>query len=56
MKCNQSGQVFKATVDSLSLEDGQPLSEEALKCGNQVLLDVDKKSYHVTVMKIIQEG
>ena len=30
---NQSGKVFKTTVEALSLEDGEPLSEEGIKPG-----------------------
>ncbi len=37
---------------ALILEDGEPLSEEDNKPGNQVLADVEKKSYNVTVVKI----
>lgn len=53
VKCNQSGLVFKTSVDSLSLEDGEPLTDEDLKPGSQVLADWNKKSYIVTVMKIV---
>ncbi len=37
---------------ALILEDGEPLSEDDNKPGNQVLADVEKKSYNVTVVKI----
>lgn len=57
MRCNQSGQVFKVAVEKLCLVDGEPIvSEEALKPSNQVLVDVDKKSYIATVIKVVNEG
>lgn len=42
--------VFKTAVQALSLEDGEPLTEEALKPGSQVLADWQKKSYNVTIV------
>ncbi len=45
--------VKKWIWEILSLhEDGEPFSEEDNKPGNQVLADVEKKSYNVTVVKI----
>lgn len=50
VKCNQSGKAFTVKVNVLSREDLEPLTENDLVKGSQLLMD---KSYPVTVEKVI---
>lgn len=52
VKCNQSGKVFKTKITSLSTEEGDYLTAADLVAGNELIMDYDKKSYPVTVIKI----
>ena len=52
VQCNQTGKMIKSDVQALSREDGQPLSGDNLKKGVQLLLECNKKSYPVTVIKV----
>lgn len=47
--------MHKACVKDLSLEDGQAITEEHLEKGTEVLYEHNKKSYPVTVIKVISE-
>ena len=53
MKCNQSGKHFKVKTVALSTADSEPLTlMKELEKGTQLLLDINKKSYPVTVIKV----
>lgn len=53
VKCNQSGKLFNVKVEVLSREDMEPLGETDLYKGSQLLMEMKKKSYPVTVEKVI---
>lgn len=53
MKCNQSGQIYKAKVTSLCTEDMNSITAADLIEGKQLMMDYNKKSYPVTVMKVV---
>ena len=53
MQCNQMGKEHKVRITSLSREDGQPVTISDLMEGKELLLDYNKKSYGVTVLKIV---
>lgn len=52
VKCNQSGKIIKTKITSLSNEEGDYLTAADLVPGSQLILDCDKKSYPVTVIKV----
>lgn len=52
VKCNQTGTTHKVEVTELSREDGEPLTKSCITKGNQLLMEKDKKSYPVTIVKI----
>ena len=53
VKCNQTGKIIKAKLTSLSREDTESLTASDLKKGSQLLLESNKKSYPVTVQKVV---
>lgn len=54
VKCNQTGKIFKEKVSTLSREDLQePLTAADFLRGSQLLMDINKKSYPVTVQKVV---
>lgn len=52
VKCNQTNKKFKVDASVLSRENGEPLTEADLVVGGQLLMDYNKKSWPVSVMKI----
>jgi hypothetical protein len=52
VKCNQSGKIYTVKVNVLSRADMEPLTEEDLIKGSQLLMDMRKRSYPVTVEKV----
>ena len=56
VKCNQSGKLFKVKIAALSNPDLEPITTMAeLEKGTQLLLEFNKKSYPVTVLKTIED-
>ena len=56
VKCNQTGKIFRAKISSLSKDDiDSSLSAADLAQGSQLIMDFEKKSYPVTVMKVTDE-
>ena len=53
VKCNQTGKLFKVKVTVLSRNDDDCLTIEDLVEGSQLLMTANKKSYPVTVQKVI---
>ena len=53
MKCNQTGKVFKVKVAALTRCDDGNMTMDDLTEGFQLLMIMNKKSYPVTVQKII---
>ena len=53
VKCNQTGKFFKVKVTVLSRNDDDCLTIEDLVEGSQLLMTANKKSYPVTVQKVI---
>lgn len=51
VKCNQTGKVFKVKVTSLSRVDDGNMSAEDLAEGSQLLMNMNRKEYPVTVLK-----
>ena len=51
VKCNQTGKVFKVKVASLSRVDDGNMSAEDLAEGSQLLMNMNRKEYPVTVLK-----
>ena len=51
VKCNQTGKVFKVKVTSLSRVDDGNMSVEDLAEGSQLLMNMNRKEYPVTVLK-----
>ena len=49
--CKKTGKSIKTSTDSLSKENGDPLTEKDLVSGNQLLLTSGGKEYPVTLMK-----
>lgn len=45
--------MFTVKVATLSREDGESLTELDLTPGNQLLMEMNKKSYPISVIKII---
>lgn len=52
VKCNQTNKKFKVDVSSLSREDGEPLTEDDIAPEKQLLMEHNKKSWPVTVIKV----
>ena len=55
VKCNQTNKKFKVDTSTLSCDDGEPLTEDDLVKGSQLLMELDKKSWPVTVLKVFDE-
>ena len=56
VKCNQTGKIFRVKISSLSKDDmDSSLSAADLAQGSQLIMDFEKKSYPVTVMKVTDE-
>ena len=53
MKCNQTGKVIKVKVAALTRCDDGNMTLGDLTEGSQLLMIMNKKSYPVTVQKII---
>ena len=53
MNCNQSGCIFTVKTAKLSREDGEAIDQKELIEGCQLLLDHDRKTYPVTLIRII---
>lgn len=53
MKCNQTGKVFKVKVAALTRCDDSNMTMDDLAEGSQLLMIMNKKSYPITVQKII---
>ena len=53
MKCNQTNKVFKSKVNSLSKEDGESLTKSDFNEGSQLLMEMGKKHWPVTVEKVV---
>lgn len=53
MKCNQTGKVFKVKVAALTRCDDSNMTMEDLAEGSQLLMVMNKKSYPITVQKVI---
>lgn len=51
VKCNQTGKVFKVKVASLSRVDDGNMSADDLAEGSQLLMNMNRKEYPVTVLK-----
>lgn len=57
VKCNQTGKTFKAKVTALSKENAEPIVSLCdLAEGAELFLDVNDKSYPVTVIKVVDES
>lgn len=53
MKCNQTGKLFRVKVTALSRVDEECMTLDDLAEGSQLLMMNNKKSYPVSVQKII---
>ena len=53
MKCNQTGKLFRVKVTALSRVDEECMTLDDLAEGSQLLMINNKKSYPVSVQKII---
>ena len=53
VKCNQTGKLFNVKVTALCKEDGDPVQRDNLVVGAQLIMTLNKKSYPVTLQKII---
>ena len=53
MKCNQLGKLFQVKVTALSRSDDECLTMDDLAESSQLLMTSNKKSYPVTVLKVI---
>lgn len=53
VKCNQTGKVFKVDSTALTRGDNESMTMDDLVEGSQLLLQMNKKSYPVTVRRII---
>lgn len=51
-QCNQTNKKFKVDASVLSRDDGEPLTEDDVTMGSQLLMEYNKKSWPVTVIKI----
>ena len=53
VKCNQTGKVYKVKVTALARTDEEDMTMDDLVQGSQLLLTLNKKSYPVTVQKVV---
>ena len=55
VRCNQTNKKFKVDVTVLSSANGEPLNSNHLKESSQLLMDYNRKSWPVTVIKVYDE-
>ena len=53
VSCNQTGKEFKVRVSALSRSDDEDLTKDDLVPNSQLLLTLHKKSYPVSVIKVV---
>ena len=53
VKSNQTGKLFSVKVTTLRRKDGNPLENENLVEGTQLVMTLNKKPYSVTFQEII---
>ena len=53
MKCNQMGKLFRVKVTALSRNDDECMTLDDLTEGTQLLMTNNKKSYPVSVQKVV---
>ena len=56
VQCNQTGKTHKVKIASLSQEDLEQLKASDLTRGSQIMMEYNKKSYPVTVQKVISDS